>query len=107
MKTLSDEMDKGLRADSSDLTLKMLPSYVTSVPNGSELGNYLALDLGGTNFRVLLIKLDGNKRSEMESKIYHVPHDLMVGDGVAVSYSRIIAHGTKIKVFDHFSFLTT
>lgn len=32
-------------------TVRMLPTYVRAVPNGTETGNYLALDLGGTNFR--------------------------------------------------------
>jgi hexokinase len=33
-------------------TIRMLPSYVQALPNGSETGVYYALDLGGTNFRV-------------------------------------------------------
>ena len=50
----------------------------------SQHGNFLALDLGGTNFRVLLIKLDGEK-AEMESKIFRVPDAVMRGTGEAVS----------------------
>lgn len=45
-----------------------------------EKGNFLALDLGGTNFRVLLITLDGQK-SDMKSKIYAIPQSLMLGTG--------------------------
>lgn len=48
--------------------VKMLPSYVRAVPNGTERGDFLALDLGGTNFRVLLIRLEGGKKSDMISK---------------------------------------
>jgi hypothetical protein len=62
----------------------MLPSYVQAVPNGTETGDYLALDLGGTNFRVLLIQLDG-KRADMQGKIYRIPNELMIGSGEAVS----------------------
>ena len=62
----------------------MLPSYVRAVPNGTEKGDFLALDLGGTNFRVLLIRLDRGK-SEMQSKIYRVPEPIMRGTGEAVS----------------------
>lgn len=32
----------------------MLPSYVTHLPDGHETGTFIGLDLGGTNFRVLL-----------------------------------------------------
>jgi hexokinase len=40
----------------------------------------LALDLGGTNFRVLLITLDGQS-FDMKSKIYAIPQSLMLGTG--------------------------
>lgn len=68
----------------STAAVKMLPSYVRSVPNGTEHGNFLALDLGGTNFRVLLISIEG-RRSEMSSKIFRVPDSIMKGTGEAVS----------------------
>lgn len=45
-----------------------------------EKGNFLALDLGGTNFRVLLITLDG-QNFDMKSKIYAIPQSLMLGTG--------------------------
>lgn len=67
----------------------MLPSYVRSVPNGTEKGNFLALDLGGTNFRVLLIEIDGSN-SKMISKIYRVPENCMKGTGQAVSFIKIL-----------------
>jgi hexokinase len=63
----------------------MLPSYVRAVPNGTEHGDFLALDLGGTNFRVLLIRLEGTK-ADMTSKIFRVPDSIMKGTGEAVSY---------------------
>lgn len=67
----------------STAAIKMLPSYVRAVPNGTEHGDFLALDLGGTNFRVLLIKLSGNK-ADMTGKIYRVPDHIMKGTGTAV-----------------------
>jgi len=51
------------------------------LPNGKEKGNFLALDLGGTNFRVLLITLDTN-HFDMKSKIYAIPQDIMTGPGI-------------------------
>lgn len=40
----------------------------------------MALDLGGTNFRVLLIDIDGEK-FHMENEIYAIPQDIMTGPG--------------------------
>ncbi len=51
-----DEMARGLRGDPS--SLKMLPAFI-DVPTGRESGTFLALDLGGTNFRVLRVELPG------------------------------------------------
>lgn len=62
----------------------MLPSFVRAVPNGTERGDFLALDLGGTNFRVLRIKLDGTQ-AEMNGKIYRISESKMKGSGVEVS----------------------
>ena len=50
------------------------------------MGNFLALDLGGTNFRVLLIKLEGEKEPKMVAKIYPISPELMVGKGTEVSF---------------------
>ena len=35
----------------------MFPTFVRSIPDGSEKGDFLALDLGGTNFRVLWVQI--------------------------------------------------
>ena len=48
----------------------------------AERGRFLALDLGGTNFRVLLIEL--GEVFHMDSKIYAVPQDIMIGPGTGV-----------------------
>lgn len=47
----------------------------------AERGKFLALDLGGTNFRVLLIHLKGDSEFEMQSKIYAIPQSIMIGTG--------------------------
>ena len=49
----------------------------------SEKGNFFALDLGGSNFRVLLVQLDKGE-VVMKSKVYAIAHELMVGTGVQV-----------------------
>lgn len=52
-----------------------------------ENGDFLALDLGGTNFRVLLVKIRSGKRRtvEMHNKIYAIPIEVMQGTGEEVS----------------------
>lgn len=51
-----------------------------------EHGDFLALDLGGTNFRVLLVKIRSGKRRsvEMHNKIYAIPLEVMQGTGEEV-----------------------
>ncbi|XP_020830806.1 hexokinase-1 isoform X2 [Phascolarctos cinereus] len=78
------EMDRGLQKKTNEsATVKMLPSFVCGTPDGTEHGDFLALDLGGTNFRVLLVKIrSGKKRSvEMHNKIYAIPEEAMQGTG--------------------------
>lgn len=52
----------------------------------TEDGDFLALDLGGTNFRVLRVKVSDNglQKVEMENQIYAIPEELMRGSGVQV-----------------------
>ncbi|KAI6207697.1 hypothetical protein M3Y96_00036400 [Aphelenchoides besseyi] len=84
MQLMDKSFDEGLSPETaSTAAVKMLPSYVRAVPNGTEQGHFLALDLGGTNFRVLLIRLEGNQ-SEMTSKIFRVPDHIMKGTGEAL-----------------------
>ncbi|XP_034975074.1 hexokinase-2 isoform X3 [Zootoca vivipara] len=83
-KRMKEEMERGLGQETHDeATVKMLPSYVCSTPDGTEKGEFLALDLGGTNFRVLLVRVrNGMRRSvEMHNKIYSIPQDIMQGTG--------------------------
>lgn len=51
------EMAKGLAGSKS--SLKMIPAYVDR-PTGEEKGLFMALDVGGTNFRILELELKGN-----------------------------------------------
>uniref|UniRef100_A0A8C4XZR0 Phosphotransferase n=1 Tax=Gopherus evgoodei TaxID=1825980 RepID=A0A8C4XZR0_9SAUR len=78
------EMERGLsKASHPDATVKMLPTYVCATPDGTEKGDFLALDLGGTNFRVLLVRMrNGIRRGvEMHNKIYSIPQEIMQGTG--------------------------
>ncbi|XP_033694022.1 hexokinase-2 isoform X3 [Tursiops truncatus] len=83
-KRFRKEMEKGLGATTHPTaSVKMLPTFVRSTPDGTEHGEFLALDLGGTNFRVLWVKVTDNglQKVEMENQIYAIPEDIMRGSG--------------------------
>jgi hexokinase len=76
------EMQRGLAAEGQ--TLKMIPSYVIRRATGNETGVYLALDLGGSNFRVCEVFLDGRGQVRMKQKKYVVSDTLKTGEGEAL-----------------------
>ena len=61
-------------------SVKCFPTYVRSLPNGKEHGKFLSLDLGGTNFRVIVMELTPDQEFLMDNSIYAVPHDIMTGN---------------------------
>lgn len=76
------EIKKGLAKDThAKANVKCFVTYVQDLPNGNERGKFLALDLGGTNFRVLLIHLKEEHDFQMESRIYAIPQHIMLGSG--------------------------
>nr|XP_040129040.1 hexokinase-3 isoform X3 [Ictidomys tridecemlineatus] len=75
---MREAMAKGLRGEAS--SLRMLPTYVRATPDGSERGDFLALDLGGTNFRVLLVRLtEGGV--QIINQVYSIPECVAQGSG--------------------------
>ncbi|EFJ10895.1 hypothetical protein SELMODRAFT_269350 [Selaginella moellendorffii] len=74
------EMHAGLAIDGGS-KLKMVLSYVDNLPTGNEEGLFYALDLGGTNFRVLRVQLGGKEKRIMnqEYKEVSIPPKVMVG----------------------------
>jgi hexokinase len=87
MTRLNHELKKGLdKSTNAEATVKCFPTYVRNLPTGKECGKFLALDLGGTNFRVLLIELNGDNTSKfkMVSEIFAVPQHIMLGPGVGL-----------------------
>lgn len=69
------EMNEGLQKNAT--TMSQIPTYVTGVPNGTEKGLYLAVDLGGTNFRVCSIELRGDTTFGLTQSKVPIPKDLM------------------------------
>ncbi|KAG5978958.1 hypothetical protein E4U55_005709 [Claviceps digitariae] len=70
------QMKEGLEKDGTSLS--QIPTYVTGVPNGTEKGLYLAVDLGGTNFRVCSITLNGDTTFNLTYNKVAIPKELMV-----------------------------
>ncbi len=61
---LTQEFEYGLKGKG---ILKMLDTYIHFLPTGNEKGQYLAVDLGGSKFRILLV---GNNRTLFASAIF-------------------------------------
>ncbi|XP_032707777.1 hexokinase-3 isoform X2 [Lontra canadensis] len=75
---MREAMAKGLRGEAS--SLRMLPTYVRATPDGTERGDFLALDLGGTNFRVLLVRVTAGG-VKITSQVYSIPEYVAQGSG--------------------------
>ena len=74
------EFQKGLSNETHKTSsVKCFPTYVRSLPNGQEQGKFLSLDLGGTNFRVIVMELTPHQEFLMDSKIYAIPQNIMQG----------------------------
>lgn len=64
----------------------------------SEKGKYLALDLGGTNFRVLMVELNG-KDVDIQSKTYLIPQRIMLGTGTQVCVLLDVLQNNKCQIY--------
>ncbi|KAI5079288.1 hypothetical protein GOP47_0004767 [Adiantum capillus-veneris] len=76
-----EEMKAGLAVEGGSKDYKMILTYVDKLPSGKERGHFYALDLGGTNFRVLRVHF-GGKESQMKDQEYQevsIPAELMLG----------------------------
>ncbi|KAF5458953.1 hypothetical protein F2P56_022946 [Juglans regia] len=92
------EMHAGLASEGGS-KLKMLISYVDNLPTGNEKGLFYALDLGGTNFRVLRVQLGGPGKHIIHQEFDEVaiPQHLMTGssdelfDFIAAALAKFVA----------------
>ncbi|CAI0435739.1 unnamed protein product [Linum tenue] len=77
---MTEDMRAGLAVEGGS-DLKMILSYVDALPSGNEKGLFYALDLGGTNFRVLRVQLGGKEERVIatESEQVSIPKELMSG----------------------------
>ncbi|KYM78209.1 PREDICTED: hexokinase-1-like [Atta cephalotes] len=74
------EMNKGIHQQPS--SLQMENTYIPELLDGTEEGLYLALDLGGTNFRVVLLELAHGAPIREEVKRYYIGSELRVGSAI-------------------------
>ncbi|XP_019057839.1 PREDICTED: hexokinase-4-like isoform X4 [Tarenaya hassleriana] len=104
---MAEEMKKGLRSE-DEAKIKMLISFVHTLPDWNAKGIFYALDVGGTNFRILRVSL-GGERSSLEVQDMdrqHIPQDLMKGtseaffDFLASSIERFVGKEGKDAVSD-------
>lgn len=87
---LEEEFKRGLhRETNSTANVKMYPTHIRDQPSeystlghfaDPEEGKFLALDLGGTNFRVILVEVEGSN-FHMDNETYALSQELMHGPG--------------------------
>uniref|UniRef100_A0A6G1SKM7 Phosphotransferase n=1 Tax=Aceria tosichella TaxID=561515 RepID=A0A6G1SKM7_9ACAR len=87
---LESEFKRGLgRETNKEASVKMYPTHLIDRQDEQnsmghfaepEEGKFLALDLGGTNFRVILVELDGSN-FHMDNEIFSLSQELMHGPG--------------------------
>ncbi|KIK08425.1 hypothetical protein K443DRAFT_672443 [Laccaria amethystina LaAM-08-1] len=77
-KAFLNEFELGL--GSYGQAMAMIPTFVTGVPDGTETGTFLALDLGGTNMRVCEVVLNGDKTFNLVQQKFKVSEALKSGE---------------------------
>ncbi|GER51385.1 hexokinase [Striga asiatica] len=99
------EMHAGLASEGGS-KLKMLISYVDNLPTGDEKGLFYALDLGGTNFRVMRVQLGGKgSKPKQECEEVSIPPHLMVGsshelfDFIAAALAKFVSKEGECEEF--------
>lgn len=84
---MNENFDQGLdRATHDQAKVKMWPSFVRDVPDGTETGQFLALDFGSHHLKIELVTIKDGK-CEVESKNGFVPE-------------KILQHGDAESLFD-------
>ncbi|KAI8144975.1 hypothetical protein BJV82DRAFT_512618 [Fennellomyces sp. T-0311] len=78
----ANEYKHGLKTPSRGLAT-MIPSFVTKLPKGNEIGSFLSLDLGGTNLRISAVELMGNGQVRVLELKRCPSQELKTGSGAA------------------------
>jgi len=87
---LEGEFRRGLHRETNPkANVKMYPTHIKDAPTHHttlghfaepEEGRFMALDLGGTNFRVILVEVEGTQ-FHMDNEVYSLSQELMHGPG--------------------------
>jgi hexokinase len=72
MLSMSSALRIQYKAKLQDSEACMLPSYCHNLPTGKEKGTYIALDVGGSTFRVALVELRGRDGQQTPMVIKHM-----------------------------------
>ena len=78
------ELEGGLRDGLNVSSLQMENTHVPELTNGKEQGSFLALDLGGTNFRVMLLDIEKGKIVNEKVSYYTMDDSTRLGPGTAL-----------------------
>jgi len=77
--SFDETFEKGLAEP--EQVVPMIPTFVFGWPSGQETGDYLAVDLGGTNLRVCLVTLLTNGKFEITQTKYRLTEEQKQEDG--------------------------
>ncbi|KAE9963380.1 hypothetical protein EG328_011462 [Venturia inaequalis] len=69
MLDMSNALQEEFRQKLQSSDISMLPSYIYTLPSGQERGSYLALDVGGSTFRVAFVELSGRDNEKESMRI--------------------------------------
>jgi hexokinase len=69
MLAMSDALQEEFKQKLQSSNISMLPSYIYTLPTGQERGSYLALDVGGSTFRVAFVELSGRENEKESMRI--------------------------------------
>ena len=84
------ELGKGYGATDEESSLKMISSHINVLPRGDEKGTFFAVDLGGTNLRVLRVTLAEGKPTVREFR-EAIPARVISKEATAVDLFDFIA----------------
>ena len=73
------ELRKGLENEGQ--MIKALPTFITELPSGHEQGEYLVVDLGGSNLRVGCVKLLGEGKFELNRIKWQLKEEILGASG--------------------------
>lgn len=99
VEAFKDALELGLEKPGQ--IVPMIPTFVFGFPTGLEKGDYLALDLGGTNLRVCWVSVQGSGKFEITQSKYRLAEDQKHGDGQALF--DFCAECLKTFIENHFS----